>query len=137
MTLHDEMGAVRREVVLDAPREDVWALIADAEGLSAWLGDDVELDAVAPGQRGVVHDDGELRHVTVEEVEERRRVALSWCAPGGRPSLVELTLDDVPDGTRLVVVEVPLTALRRLTASPLLAQHPPARRGPQLAAVPA
>jgi hypothetical protein len=37
----------------------------------------------------------------------RRRVALSWCAPGGDPSLVELTLDDAEDGrTRMVVVEV-------------------------------
>ena len=113
MELHEEVGALRRETVLDAPRDAVWPLVAEPDGLATWLADDVDIAAVAEGERGVVREDGELRHVTVEEVEPGRRVALSWCAPGGEPSLVELTLADDDDGhTRMVVVEIPLVALR-------------------------
>jgi uncharacterized protein YndB with AHSA1/START domain len=120
MELHEEVGAVRRETVLDAPREDVWALVAEPEGLATWLADEVDLPAVAPGTSGVVLEDGELRHVTIEEVEPGRRVAMSWCAPGGEPSLVELTLDDAGDGlTRMVVVELPLVSLRVAAARTL------------------
>jgi uncharacterized protein YndB with AHSA1/START domain len=122
MELHEEVGAVRRETVLDAPRDAVWQLVADPAGLATWLADDVELPAVAPGAEGTVLEDGELRHVTIEEVEDGRRVTLSWCAPGGEASLVELTLDDDDEQrTRMVVVEVPLAALRVAAARTLTA----------------
>ena len=130
MELHEELGAVRRETVLDAPRDAVWALVAEPEGLATWLADDVDLDEVAPGASGTVTEDGELRHVTIEEVQEGRRVALSWCAPGGEPSLVELTLDDDGDQrTRMVIVEVPLVTLR-VRDDPDAARLGLARRGP-------
>jgi uncharacterized protein YndB with AHSA1/START domain len=135
MELHEEMGALRRETVLDAPRDEVWPLVAEPDGLATWLADDVELDAVAPGERGVVREDGELRHVTIEEVEAGRRVALSWCAPGGAPSLVELTLDDLEDDegrTRMVVVEIPLESLRVATTVTTTALR--AARGPRMVA---
>jgi uncharacterized protein YndB with AHSA1/START domain len=134
MELHEEMGAVRRETVLDAPRDAVWALVADPEGLETWLADDVDLEAIVPGASGTVTEAGEPRHVTIEEVEEGRRVALSWCAPGGEPSLVELTLDDDGDDaqrTRMVVVELPLVALRVAPAQTAGAWG--AARGPQMA----
>ncbi|WCB95633.1 hypothetical protein DSM104299_04382 [Baekduia alba] len=138
MELHEEIGAVRRETVLDAPRDAVWALVAEPEGLATWLADDVDLDAVEPGARGTVTENGEERLVTIEEVEDGRRVALSWCAPGGDPTLVELTLDDADgdaDGegrrTRMVVVELPLVALRIAAAQSIGALS--AARGPQMA----
>ena len=132
MELHEEVGAVRRETVLDAPRDAVWSLVANPEGLETWLADDVALEAIEPGRTGTVTEDGEDRHVTIEEVEDGRRVALSWCAPGGDPSLVELTLDDDEDGrTRMVVVEVPLVTLRATAARTLhAASH---AGGPQMA----
>jgi uncharacterized protein YndB with AHSA1/START domain len=135
MELHEEMGALRRETVLDAPRDAVWRLVAEPEGLAGWLADDVELPAVEPGAEGTVLEDGELRLVTIEEVEHRRRVALSWCVPGGEPSLVELTLDDTGDGrTRMVVVEVPLPALRAVAARTVWASAAAGRaRGPRMA----
>jgi uncharacterized protein YndB with AHSA1/START domain len=135
MELHEEIGAVRRETVLDAPRDAVWSLVANPEGLETWLADDVDLPAVTPGAAGTVTEDGERRHVTIEEVQEGRRVALSWCAPGGDPSLVELTLDDAEDGrTRMVVVELPLVALR-VAARQAAGAWSAAPRGPQMAAV--
>src|SRR3954465_7351653 len=65
MELHEEIGAVRRETVLDAPRDAVWALVAAPEGLATWLADDVDLDAVEPGASGTVTEDGQERHVTI------------------------------------------------------------------------
>jgi uncharacterized protein YndB with AHSA1/START domain len=133
MELHEELGAVRRETVLDAPRDAVWALVAEPAGLATWLADDVDLDAIEPGASGTVTEDGEPRHVTIEEVQEGRRVALSWCAPGGEPTLVELTLDDAEDQrTRMVVVEIPLVTLRAAAARTVHASSD-AARGPQMA----
>jgi uncharacterized protein YndB with AHSA1/START domain len=131
MELHEELGAVRRETVLDAPRDAVWELVAEPEGLATWLADDVDLDEVAPGAAGTVTESGMLRHVTIEEVQEGRRLALSWCAPDGEPSLVELTLDDDGDQrTRMVIVEVPLVTLR---AAAIRTLHASAASGPQMA----
>jgi uncharacterized protein YndB with AHSA1/START domain len=109
----------------------VWELVAEPEGLATWLADDVDLDEVAPGAAGTVTEAGELRQVTIEEVQEGRRVALSWCVPGGEPSLVELTLDDDGDQrTRMVIVEVPLVTLRVAAIRTL---HASAAGGPQMA----
>jgi uncharacterized protein YndB with AHSA1/START domain len=136
MELHEEMEAVRREVILEAGREDVWGLVASAEGLRHWLADDVDLPAVRPGAEGTVRDGDQTRLVIVEEVEEQRRVALTWCAPGGEPSLVEMTLDDDDDGdgrTRLVVVELRLATLRAATRRLPVARSATRPRGPQMA----
>ncbi|HET6507652.1 MAG TPA: SRPBCC domain-containing protein [Baekduia sp.] len=144
MELHEEIGAVRRETVLDAPRDEVWARIASPEGLASWLADEVALDDVAPGASGTVVEDGVERRVEIEEVEDGRRVALSWCADDGEPSLVELTLDDVEDDadadaaagprTRMVVVELPLVTLRVASLATLRAASS-AARGPRMAAL--
>jgi uncharacterized protein YndB with AHSA1/START domain len=91
MQLHEEAGAVRRETVLPVPREEAWDAVSDP----AWLGD--ELDE---------------RDAVLEEREEGRRLALVWDADGGGRSLVEITLDEARDGTRVTVVEIPLTVLR-------------------------
>lgn len=151
MELHEEIGAVRRETILDAPRDEVWARIASPEGLASWLADEVALDEVVPGASGTVVEDGVQRRVSIEEVEDGRRVALSWCADGEDPSLVELTLDDADAGeddvaapapldaepararTRMVVVELPLVTLRVATVATVRAAS--ASRGPQMAAL--
>ena len=57
MELHEEMGAVRRETILDAAREQVWELVSDPDGLKTWLADEVDLDTVAAGERGTVTED--------------------------------------------------------------------------------
>ncbi len=139
MELHEEIGAVRRETVLDAPRDEVWARIASPEGLASWLADEVDLAEVAPGASGTVVEDGVVRRVAIEEVEDGRRVALSWCADGGEPSVVELTLDDADaeaeemPRTRMVVVELPLVTLRVATVAAVRAAS--AAGGPQMAAL--
>jgi uncharacterized protein YndB with AHSA1/START domain len=102
---------VRREAILPVDRETAWAALCEPSELEAWLADEVEIE-IREGAQGTFRwHDGEEREAVVEEVQELRRIVLRWCAPGGEPSIVELTLDDVGEGTRLVVVELPVVAL--------------------------
>ena len=112
-----EDTAVRRETILTVDRETAWEALCDAAGLETWLAEEVDLE-VRPGAEGTVRfADGEERAAVVEEVVEARRLALRWGEPGGDESIVELTLDDVPEGTRLVVVELPVAVLAAVADS--------------------
>ena len=104
-----EDAVIRREVILPVERETVWRELEE----SRWL-----------AEEGV--------HVTVDELVERRRVALRWSEPDGPETLVELTLDDVPEGTRLVVVELPVAELKAVGR--LLDQGPRVVEGPKMLA---
>jgi uncharacterized protein YndB with AHSA1/START domain len=93
---------VCREIVLPAPREDVWEALTDEDRLSEWFANDVELEP-RPGGTGTFRwDDGAERTAAVEEVEDQERLVLRWDDDGGR---VELRLEDAPAGTRVLVRE--------------------------------
>jgi uncharacterized protein YndB with AHSA1/START domain len=116
-----EFGMVRRTVVLPAAPEAVSNALTDTEQLSAWLGGDVEIDAVPGGQiavredgrlrRGVVVDMDPLRHLEIRWLPPSRRVGFLWGpdeGPAGESGGVEFTLEPVPGGrSRLTVVEHP------------------------------
>ena len=88
---------VTREVVLEAPVEEVWEALTEPERLEEWFANDVELE-LEPGGDGVFRwDDGEERHAVVEEVEPGRRFAFTWDDEGR----VEIELDEVDGGTRV------------------------------------
>lgn len=131
---------VRREVVLPVDRETAWTAIQDAEGLATWLADEVALEIEMGAEGWLRWEDGESRRVVVQEVEQRRRVVLRWSECEGPETVVELVLDDVPGGTRLVVLELPVAQLRAVGV--LLDQGPcffdgpglGAPRGPQMVA---
>ena len=92
---------VKREIVLPEAPEDVWGALTDEERLEEWFANEVELDA-RPGGRGVFRwDDGDERRATVAAVEPGRRLALEFDDEG----TVELTLEPLVVGTRVVVVE--------------------------------
>ncbi|MDE3031187.1 MAG: SRPBCC domain-containing protein [Acidobacteriota bacterium] len=86
--------------------EEAWAHVVDP----SWLGDDGQMDAVV-GAEGWVRSDGETRFLIVEEVEESRRLTFRWASFREEPSRVEIGLESVPEGTRVVVSESPLRAL--------------------------
>ncbi len=75
--------AVEREVQLDdVDTELAWELVTRSEDLEAWLGAEVDLDAV-PGSTGrVVDRDGTVRHLVVEEVDAGRRMTWRWWTEG-------------------------------------------------------
>ena len=121
------LRAVRRSVVLPAPVEAVWAALTEQGHLSAWLGGEVELEAVPGGQivvredgrirRGVVVDLEALRHLEIRWLPPARRVGFIWGSddePAGSGGEVEFFVDALPEfgGTVLTVVErAPATAM--------------------------
>jgi uncharacterized protein YndB with AHSA1/START domain len=129
------MDTVEREVTVSATPAQVWPAVTQSDEISAWFGADAELD-VEPGGRGVFRwADGTERHVVVEEVEPARRLCFRWL-PFQRTALgevvtlpstrVEITLDEIPEGTRVRVVEHAAFSLGTMGAR---------RRGPVLAAI--
>jgi uncharacterized protein YndB with AHSA1/START domain len=98
---------VRREIVVDAPPGEVWEALTDPEELAEWFAKDVELD-VRPGGEGVFRwHDGSERRVVVEEVDAERLFSFWWWRDDGEASRVAISIDPVPDGTRVVVTETP------------------------------
>ncbi len=92
---------IRREIVLPAPREEVWEALTDPERLADWFANDVDFDLRPGGGASFRWSNGEERTATVTEVDPERRLAFEWDDEGE----VEFTLDDDVDGTRLTVVE--------------------------------
>jgi uncharacterized protein YndB with AHSA1/START domain len=92
---------VTREIVFPVPPDEVWEALTDPEQLEEWFANDVELDPREGGEGVFRWDDGEERHATVVEAEPRERLVLDWDDEG----TVELTLEEVEEGTRLLVRE--------------------------------
>jgi len=90
---------VTREVVLEAPLDEVWDALTDPAQLEEWFS-----------------EDGEERELVVEEVETRRRFAYTW-----DDGTVAIEIEEVERGTRIVVTETgepgwnAVFALRALT----------------------
>jgi uncharacterized protein YndB with AHSA1/START domain len=110
------MDLIEREIIVPVPPAEVWPALTHSEEVSAWFGAEADI-AVHPGGRGVFRwSDGTERHVVVEEVEWERKLIFRWLpfhrtAAGEIATVpstrVEITLDEVPDGTRVRVVEQP------------------------------
>ena len=92
---------IRKEIVLPADREEVWAALTDPRRLEDWFANDVELDLRPGGEARFSWGNGESRTAIVTEVEPEERLAFEWDGEGE----VEFMLDDDIDGTRLTVVE--------------------------------
>ena len=92
---------VTREIVLPASADEVWAALTEADRLSEWFANDVELDLRVGGGARFRWGNGEERCAIVTELEPGERVAFEWANEGE----VSFTLADDGDGTRLTVVE--------------------------------
>jgi len=92
MSCTDDIPAVERETVLDAPPEEVW------ESLPALVGDD-DLAAEPGAPLRATEAEGE-RIGVVDEADAPRRLAFWWAPIEGddAPSFVEITLDAVETG---------------------------------------
>jgi len=123
---------IEKEIVLRAPRARVWRALASAEQFGAWFGARFEGPPFAPGARLVGHVTSKgYEHWTfelnVERMEPEHLLSYRWHPypePGkdytAEPAtLVEFRLEEVPEGTRLTVVESGFDRLppdRRATA---------------------
>ncbi|MGH2823591.1 MAG: SRPBCC family protein [Thermoleophilaceae bacterium] len=112
---------IERDVLINAPVERVWALITRAEHLGTWFGDaGAEIDLREGGElelRWVKH--GACRG-RIERVDEPTAFAFRWSPytdPGGaepvngNSTLVEFTLVEEGDATRVRVVETGFASL--------------------------
>ncbi|MDQ3410708.1 MAG: SRPBCC family protein [Chloroflexota bacterium] len=111
MSIQDQ---IERVMVLRAPRERVWAALTEAAELSRWFGDTAEIDLRPGGELVLGWEEHGVGRCRIEVVEPPRRFAYRWHAPGadedapieaGPNTLVEFTLDEVPEGTRLTLIE--------------------------------
>jgi uncharacterized protein YndB with AHSA1/START domain len=108
MKLRDEKAPwVERDTLVEASPEEVWEALTDEDRLEEWLAPDVELDPVEGGEI-VVRDGDEERAGTIETVEEGERFAFTWSRPGEGESFVEFTIEALPGGSRVTVVETPI-----------------------------
>ena len=115
MRLRDEAPAradeetpwVERETLIEASPDEVWEALTDEDRLEEWLAPDVELDPHEGGEIAV-RDGDEKRTGTVETFEEGERLAFTWSRPDEGESFVQFTIEAVPAGTRVTVVETPM-----------------------------
>ena len=112
--------SVEREILIEARPEVVWGVITEPEQISRWFSDEAEVDARAgadgtltwkPGGRGGDKEFDVIVPIRVVEAEPFRRFSFRWNHPTGagpdenNSALVEFSLIEEADGTRLRVVE--------------------------------
>ena len=118
--------SVEREILIEASPEVVWGVITEPEQISRWFSDEAEVDARAgadgtltwkPGGRVGDREFDMIVPIRVVEAEPFRRFSFRWNHPeGSRPdennsALVEFSLTEEADGTRLRVVESGIDAV--------------------------
>ena len=109
---------IEKEIVVKAPRARVWRALTDAAEFGKWFGAEMK-DPFTPGARAT----GRITHpgyehltldMTVERMEPERLFSWRWHPYAVDPNrdysdepttLVECELTDVPEGTRLRIVE--------------------------------
>jgi uncharacterized protein YndB with AHSA1/START domain len=77
----------RRDIELEATREEVWEALATEEGRSRWLEEDP------------------TREIHVEVADEPSRLVWWWWRGDGQATRVEFLVVAMPTCTRLVVIE--------------------------------
>jgi uncharacterized protein YndB with AHSA1/START domain len=102
--------------MVEASPDEVWEALTDEDRLEEWLAPEVELDPVEGGEIAVRDGDDE-RTGTVETLEENERFAFTWSRPGEGESLVEFTIEALPGGSRVTVVETPMHSAAATTAA--------------------
>jgi len=113
----DEKAAwVERETLVEATPEEVWEALTDEDRLQEWLAPEVELDPVEGGEIAV-RDGDDHRMGTIETLEESEKFAFTWSRPGEGESFVEFTIEALPGGSRVTVVETLVHAAATNTAA--------------------
>ncbi|MCZ6739357.1 MAG: SRPBCC domain-containing protein [Actinobacteria bacterium] len=108
---------IRRELVVEAPIEQVWEALTTPEHLSKWFGDSAEIDLRPAGRaRFGWSEFNDSSEAIVEVVGRPFRFSFRWEALPDTPveqasTLVEFSLESVGEGTRLTLVESGFAAL--------------------------
>jgi uncharacterized protein YndB with AHSA1/START domain len=110
---------IEKQIVIRAPRSRVWRAISDKTEFGTWFGVNFPAGTFAPGKntKGNITIKG-YDHLTMDieivEVTPEKRLSYRWHPHGVDPNvdysvepktLVTFTLEEVPEGTRLTIVE--------------------------------
>ena len=108
---------IEREIVIEAPRERVWAVLTQPEHIAQWFGDTAEMDLRAGGKAAFGWTEHGRHEAVVERVDPPGFFSYRWArgtdtAPtAGEATLVEFTLSAHENGTLLRVVETGFDSL--------------------------
>jgi uncharacterized protein YndB with AHSA1/START domain len=105
-----DQGRVTREILLEAPRDEVWEAITRPERLAAWFGGEIDIDAVPRGRVEHRAPDGSRRTGWVVSVDRPMRLVLWWAETGDQRGAsagtrLEFVLLARDEGTLLTVTE--------------------------------
>ena len=108
---------IEREVLIEASRERVWAVLTDPKHVAGWFGDTAELDLRPGGKAAFGWSEHGTHHAVIDRVEPPSFLSYRWArqagvepAEGGS-TMVEFTLTEVFAGTLLRVVETGFASL--------------------------
>ena len=101
---------IERTVEIAHPPTKVWVALTTAEGLSAWFGQEANIDLRPGGSAWMRWSDGYTVEMRVERVEEPNVFGFTWQLhelpeDDPRRTYVEFTLEPAGAGTRLTMVE--------------------------------
>jgi uncharacterized protein YndB with AHSA1/START domain len=107
---------VEREILIDAPPDVVWSVITEPEHVSRWFSDSAAVDLRPGGELILTWDEHGSVVWRVERVDPPHFVSYHWLRavqdlsggaelPESNSTLVEFSLAEEGEGTRLRVVE--------------------------------
>jgi uncharacterized protein YndB with AHSA1/START domain len=108
---------IEREVLIEASRERVWAVLTEPEHVAGWFGDKAELDLQPGGKAAFGWREHGTHHAVIDRVEPPGFLSYRWARDAdtepaeGKATLVEFTLTEVFAGTLLRVVETGFASL--------------------------
>lgn len=100
-----------RTIEVAAPREKVWDALTRPELLCQWLGQEAEFEPVVGARGSYTWTDWGHYPLVVEAVDAPSSLTVRWAARPGAAltesssTTVVYTLESIPGGTRLTVVE--------------------------------
>ncbi|MCQ1953697.1 SRPBCC domain-containing protein [Arthrobacter sp. zg-Y238] len=104
-------GSLLISWAFSAPAQAVWAGFTDAALLSQWLGRPLECDARTGGTIVVDHSGGYLSRSVITDMDEPRRLAMSWEFPEEPESRISIRLGDTEAGAVMDFVHYGLGTL--------------------------
>lgn len=98
--------SVTRSIVITAPPEHVWRVLTDPTMIAEWL-TDFHFTAFEEGASFETGEGEDAEPGVIVAIDAPHRFAFRWTAEQKRKgmTLVEFTLEPLPEGTRLTVVE--------------------------------
>jgi len=108
---------IEREVLIEASRERVWAVLTEPHHVAGWFGDVAELDLRPGGKAAFGWAEHGTHYAVIDRVEPPGFLSYRWARDTdtepaeGTATLVEFTLTEVFAGTLLRVVETGFASL--------------------------